>query len=157
MNEQTHFFIKNIFLTLYSRKGDVSCVWEMSWKRGQTAILTPSSSDHSSTSFSSCLGLLNHGSLRAQSPLSAASSHFGILSPTDCFSKSPNSQPIASGHDILHTPAPFPIWGLLWQLWLSYPLRASVDCTQCLCTWTKSRIVQSPTKLNDIINEKWFI
>ena len=29
------------------------------------------------------LGLINRGSLRAQSPQSAAGSHFGILSPTD--------------------------------------------------------------------------
>ena len=43
----------------------------------------PSSSDHSSTSSSSCPGLLNRGSLRAQSPLSSAGSHFGILSPTN--------------------------------------------------------------------------
>ena len=41
-----------------------------------------------------------------------------------------------------------PIWGLLWQLWLSYPLCMSIKLYQCLCTWTKSRIVQSPTKLN---------
>ena len=67
------------------------------------------------------------------------------------FSKSENSQPIASGPDVIHTPAPFSLWGLLWQLWLSYPLCASVNCTKCLCTWTKSRIVQSPTKLNDKI------
>ena len=67
------------------------------------------------------------------------------------FFKYPNSQPIASGHDVIHTPVSFPIWGLLWQLWLSYPLRSSVDCTQCPCTWSKSRIVQSPTKLNDKI------
>ena len=39
-NERTHFFIKNISLTLYSWKGDVGCEWEMSWRRGQTAILT---------------------------------------------------------------------------------------------------------------------
>ena len=39
--------------------------------------------DHSSTSSPSWLGLINHGSQRAQSPLSAAGSHFGILSPTD--------------------------------------------------------------------------
>ena len=65
------------------------------------------------------------------------------------FSKSPNSQPMASGHDVIHTPAPFPIRGLLWQYWLSYPLRANVNCTQYLCTWTKSRIVQSLTKPND--------
>ena len=45
---------------------------------------------------------------------------------TDSFSKSSNSQPIFSGHDILHTPASYPIWGLLWQWWLSYPLRLSV-------------------------------
>ena len=43
MNERIHFLIKNISLTLYSRKGDVSCVWEVNWRRGQTAILTPSS------------------------------------------------------------------------------------------------------------------
>ena len=68
-----------------------------------------------------------------------------------CFSKYPNSQPVASRHDVIHTPVSFPIWGLLWHLWLSYPLRANVNCTQCLCTWTKSRIVQNPTKLNDKI------
>ena len=39
--------------------------------------------DHSSSSFASWLGLLNRGSLRAQSPLSGAGSHFGILSPSD--------------------------------------------------------------------------
>ena len=44
----------------------------------------PSSSlNPSSTSFAYWLGLLNRGSLRAQSPQSAASSHFGIQSPTD--------------------------------------------------------------------------
>ena len=31
---------KNISLTRYSRKGDVYCEWEMSWRQGQTAILT---------------------------------------------------------------------------------------------------------------------
>ena len=49
--------------------------------------------------------------------------------------------PKFSAHDVIHTPVPFPIWGLLGQLWLSYPLRTSVDCSQCLCTSTKSRIV----------------
>ena len=84
MNERTNTLLyRNISLTLYSRKGDVCCVWEMSWRRRQTAILTQFSCDHSSTSSSSWLGLLNRGSLRAQRPLSAAGSHFGILSPTD--------------------------------------------------------------------------
>ena len=27
---------------------------------------------------------------------------------------------IASGHDVIHTPASFPICGLLWQLWFFY-------------------------------------
>ena len=67
------------------------------------------------------------------------------------FSKSPNSQPIASGHDVIHTPVFFYLGFLLWHLWLSYPLRTSVNCTQCVCTCTKSRIVQSPTKPNDKI------
>ena len=55
------------------------------WVETRTdCYIDPSSSlDHSSTSFASWLGLLNWGSLRAQSPLSAVGSHFGILSPTD--------------------------------------------------------------------------
>ena len=57
MNEQIHFFIKIKSLTLYSWKGDVGCVSVMSWRQGQTAILTSSSSDHSSISFSSWLGV----------------------------------------------------------------------------------------------------
>ena len=90
MNERTHFFIKISSLTLYSRKGDVCCVCELSWRRGQTVILTQSSSfDHSSTSSSSWQELLHRGSLRAQSPLSAAGSQFGILSPTDSSRLSP--------------------------------------------------------------------
>ena len=54
------------------------------WVETRTdCYIDPSSSlDHSSTSFASWLGLLNRGSLGAQSPLPAAGSHFGILSPT---------------------------------------------------------------------------
>ena len=33
---------------------------------------------------------------------------------------------IASEHDVIPTSASFPIWDLLWQLWLLYPLRVSV-------------------------------
>ena len=40
-NKRTNTLLyKNISLILYSRKGDVCCVWEMSWRQGQTAILT---------------------------------------------------------------------------------------------------------------------
>ena len=77
-NEQTNSLLyKNIFLTLYSWKGDVGCVWEMSWRQEQTAILTQQ------YFFLILAGLLNRGSLRAQSPLSVTGSHAGILSPTD--------------------------------------------------------------------------
>ena len=33
---------------------------------------------------------------------------------------------ISSGYDVIHTPASFHVWGLLWRWWLSYPLRMSV-------------------------------
>ena len=48
---------------------------------------------------------------------------------------------------------------LLWHLWLSYPLRASVNCTQCVCTCTKSRNSSKPNQTQwwNIINEKWLI
>ena len=83
------------------------------WERGELEtgtdcyILTQSSFDHSSTSSSSWLGLLNRGSLRAQSPLSAASSQFGILSPTDSNSNWNWPKPtVAPGYIIvLRTPA----------------------------------------------------
>ena len=73
MNERTHFFIKNIPLTFYSQKG-----WCWLCVRGELEmgtdcnILTQSSSDHSSTSSSSWLGLFNRVSLRATSPQSAS-------------------------------------------------------------------------------------
>ena len=44
-NERTNTLLyKKISLTLYFRKGWCFCVWEMSWRRGQATILTPSSS-----------------------------------------------------------------------------------------------------------------
>ena len=36
-----------------------------------------------------------------------------VESQLTSFSKSPNSQPIASEHDIIHTPVTFPIWGFI--------------------------------------------
>ena len=45
INERTHFFIKDIPLALYSRKGcervDAGYVWEVIWRRGQTATYWP--------------------------------------------------------------------------------------------------------------------
>ena len=81
MNERTHFFIKNISLTLYSRKG-----WCWLCVRGELEtgtdcyILTQSTSDHSST----WLGLLTCGSLWVASPQSASwFSRWHLVPPTD--------------------------------------------------------------------------
>ena len=79
MNERTHFFIKIYLPPFILERVYVGCMWEMSWRRGQTAILTQQ------YFFLILAGLLNHGSLRAQSPLSTAGTQFGILSPTDFF------------------------------------------------------------------------
>ena len=67
-NERTNTLLyKNTPLTLYSRKGDVSLFVRGELETGTDYyILIQSSSDHSSTSSSSWLGLLNRGSLRAQ-------------------------------------------------------------------------------------------
>ena len=79
-NEYT-FFIKS--LTLYFRKGDLCCAWEMSGDKDGLLYWPKFFFDHSSTPSSSWLGLLNRGSLRAQSPQSVIGSYFGILSPSD--------------------------------------------------------------------------
>ena len=40
MNERTHFFIK-IYLSHFIQRVDVGCVWEVNWRRGQTATYWP--------------------------------------------------------------------------------------------------------------------
>ena len=74
MNERTHFFMK-IYLShfILERVMFLLCVRD----ELETAILTQQ------YFFLILVGLLNRGSLRAQSPLSAAGSQFDILSPTD--------------------------------------------------------------------------
>ena len=82
MNEQTYFFIK-IYLSLLFERVDVGCVWEVSWRRGQTATYWPKVP-------LTIAALLSHFGWVAQpwvtedqSPLSAACSHSaGILSTT---------------------------------------------------------------------------
>ena len=83
MNERIHFFIKkNISHTLFPKGWCWLCMRD-ELGTGTDCYIDQSSSDHSRTSSTSWLGLLNRRSLRARSPLSAAGSHFGILSPTD--------------------------------------------------------------------------
>ena len=146
-NERTNTCLyKNISLTLYSQKGWCWLCVRDELETGTDSYIDPAV-------------LLSHFGWVAQpwvtvGPKPSVCRWLPIrhlVSKLTCFSKYPNSQPIASRHDVIHTPVPFPIWSLLWQLWLSYPLRTCINCTQCLCTWTKSRIVPSPTKLNDKI------
>ena len=146
-NERTNTLLnKNISLILYSRKGWCWLCARDELETGTGCYIDPAV-------------LLSHLGWVAQpwvteDPKPSVCRLLSIrhlVSNWCVFQKYPNSQTIASGYDVIHTPVSFSIRGLLWQLWLSYPLHASVDCTQCLCTWTKTRIVQSPTKLNDKI------
>ena len=68
MNERTHFFI-NIYIshTLFS-KGLMLVVWEVSWRRGQTATYWPKALLTIAALLSHYARLLNRGSLRAASP-----------------------------------------------------------------------------------------
>ena len=84
MNERTHFFIKIYLSHFILERVDVGCVWEVSWRRGQTATYWPQV-------LLTITALLSHSGWAAQprvtegpSPLSGAGSHSaGILSPTD--------------------------------------------------------------------------
>ena len=55
------------------------------------------------------------------------------ISTNSFFQNTQESQPIASGHDIIHIPSPIFYPGFLWwHLWLSHPPRANVNtCAQC--------------------------
>ena len=41
MNERTHFFIKIYLSHFILKRVDVGCVWEVSWRRGQTVTYWP--------------------------------------------------------------------------------------------------------------------
>ena len=98
MNERTHFFIKYTAHTLFS-KGDVSCVWEVSRRRGQTATYWPQV-------LPTIAALLSHSDWAAQpwvtegpSPLSAAGSYSAcILSPTETATGTDPKPSVAPGY-----------------------------------------------------------
>ena len=81
-NERTHFFIKIYLSHFILERVDVGCVWEVSWRRGQTATYWPKV-------LLTIAALLSHSGWAAQlwvtegpSPQSGAGSHSaGILSP----------------------------------------------------------------------------
>ena len=139
MNERTQFFIK-IYLTLYSWKGckrvDVGCVWEVSWRRGQTVTYWPKVPLN--------IALLSHLGWAAQpwvtegpSPLSGTGSHYSILSPTATgtasnwltkLSVAPGyiivwCPPASCGYTYLHRIQPCPQVKVIFQyLWLDAPV-----------------------------------
>ena len=84
-NERTNTLLyKNISLTFYSRKGWCWLCVMGELRQGRTVILPRSSSDHSSTSFSSWLGVAPPWVTEGLGTLSLqADSYVGILSPTD--------------------------------------------------------------------------
>ena len=83
MNERRHFFIK-IYLSHFIRKGWCWLCVRRELETGTDCyILTPSSSDHSSTSFAFWLGCSTVGHWGPQALSLQADSHAGILSPTD--------------------------------------------------------------------------
>ena len=87
MNERTHI-IKNIPHTLYSWNGcervNVGYVWEMSWRRGQTATYWPKVLLATIAAPFPLLGWAARPWVtEGPSPLSAAGFQFGILSPTE--------------------------------------------------------------------------
>ena len=60
MNERTHFFIKIYLSHFILERVDVGCVWEVSWRQGQTVTYWPK------------VLLFNRGSLRATRHQSAS-------------------------------------------------------------------------------------
>ena len=83
MNEWTHFFMKIYLSHFILERIEISCVWEVSWKQGETVTYWPKV-------LLTIASLLPHSRWVAQpwvtegpSPLSGAGSHSaGILSPT---------------------------------------------------------------------------
>ena len=78
MNERTQFFIKIYLSHFILEKVHVGCVWEVSWRRGQTATYWLKAA---LLSYSGCAA--QSWVTEGPSPLSGAGSHTtGFLSPT---------------------------------------------------------------------------
>ena len=76
MNERTHFFIKIYLSHFILERVDVSCVWEVSWRRGQTVTYWPKV-------LLTIAALLSHSGWAAQPQALSlqADSHAGIWPP----------------------------------------------------------------------------
>ena len=102
MNKRTHLFIKIYLSQFILERVDVGCVWEVSWRRGQTATYWPKV-------LLTLVALLSHPRWAAQlwvtegpSPLSGAGSHSaGILSQIGTYWPKPS---VAPGYIIVWRP-----------------------------------------------------
>ena len=62
------------------------------------------------------------------------------ISANSFFKNHQNSQPITSGHDVIHPPVQFPIWGFYYDICDCHTLRAQAwtpALNVCTCTCTK--------------------
>ena len=112
MNERTNTLLyKNIPLTLYSRKGcervDVGCVWEVSWRREQTATYWPKALLTIVVLLSRSAGLLNRGSWGPKPSVWSWFSLRHLISNWNCNSNSNSlKSSVAPGYIIVwHPPA----------------------------------------------------
>ena len=136
-------------------------------------ILTPSFSDYSSTPFSFCW-TAQQGFLRAKPStgswftlprtatptnwlqLTHRASHSPKLdwtrpeskSQLTSFSKSPNSLPIASGHDVILIPVPVPIWGFHYDICDCHILWTRAWTVLNVCTYTCTCTKPNSSKSN---------
>ena len=77
---------------------------------------------------------------------------------TAFFKNHQNSQTLASGHDVIHTPVLFPIWGFYYDICDCHipRARAWTALNVCTCTCTKPNSSKpNQTEWSDITNEKW--
>ena len=91
--------------------------------RNHTMLITP-------TTFGTSRGLISNSQLHGRTPTSQHHGRTQLLhtmfgpqlhniilrTQLNLFQKLPNSQPISSGHDVIHTPASFPVWGFIMTM-----------------------------------------
>ena len=83
MNERTHFFIKIYLSHFILERVDVGCVWEVSWRRGQTATYWPKVLTIAAILSHLGWGCSTVGHCGPQTLSLLADSYASFLSPTD--------------------------------------------------------------------------
>ena len=113
-------------------------------------VRIPSSQNHgrAPTSQHHCRTQLQSSTSMADNPTICL--HGPKSTPNSLFKNLQILRTIASGHDVIHTPASFFIW-VFMTIVIAISFAHERKLYPMLCTWTKSRIVQSPTKVNDKI------